>query len=160
MKTKNGYAVFDRFNTHVKDSVRPILERALAQVDTKDLDFVVEEVDMGEIVGESTCVETTHADLPHIVYAKRPKRFGYTRFVKNRKPETSQYVVVILKKKETPQSDDPVYVLITAFIGRKAQPEPWDRAATSQSREFWDTHALVWGSEPVDETTVTTVCPW
>ena len=52
------------------------------------------------------------------------------------------------------------YVLITAFIGAPAVPEPWDRNATAKSREFWDSHALVWGSEPTIPGTETSVCPW
>ncbi len=108
-----------------------------------------------EIVGESVCVTTELRD--QIVYAQRPKRFGLTRFVKNRKPEPCKSVVVILK---TADGQPGAYVLVTAFIGQKAEPEPWDRNATANSREFWNSHALVWGAEPIIEATETPVCPW
>ena len=90
-----------------------------------------------------------------------------TRFVKSRTPEPCSSVVVILKKADRQPG---VYVLITAFIGRKAEPEPWDQRSFSQqsdpaeaerlSREFWAANALVWGSEEVFRGTETNECPW
>jgi hypothetical protein len=79
-----------------------------------------------------------------IVFAKRPGRFGLTRFVKNRKPEPCSKVVVILKKGNYDE-----VVLVTAFVGHRPEPEPWDRNATAKSQAFWSTRALVWGSEPI-----------
>ena len=115
---------------------------------------MVSQVDFDHIVGETTCVVTGPGD--QIIFSQRPKRFGLTRFVMNRKPEPSCSVVVILKKAD--YGDD--YVLITAFVGEKAEPEPWDRNATEKSLAFWSTHALVWGSEPVVPGTETSICPW
>ena len=63
-------------------------------------------------------------------------------------------VVVILKRTE-----EYGYVLLTAFIGKKAEPEPWDRSATEKSVEFWSVRALIWGHEPVVPGTETSECP-
>lgn len=150
----SGQIVVDRYNSHLHESVTALLPEALAKVILKDTQFAVEQVNFDRIVGETTCVETHESD--QIVFAQRPKRFGLSRFVKNRKPETCKSVVVILKKAE----DGDYYVLITAFIGVRPEPEPWDRNATPQSAGFWATHALVWGTEPVVPGTETNRKPW
>lgn len=41
------------------------------------------------------------------------------------------------------------YILLTAYPGQKSEIEPWDPRATPAAEEFWKTHALVWGSEPI-----------
>lgn len=148
----SGQVVVDRYNSHLHPGVKAILPEALAQIHMNGEEFQIHQVDFDRVVGQTTCVETSSKD--EIVYAKRPKRYGYSRFVLNREAEDCSSVVVILKKGED------YYVLITAFIGEKPEPEPWDRNATSQSESFWRNHALIWGSEPVLEHTITRSCPW
>lgn len=155
LKLKSGEEVVDRYNSHLHQSVVPLLPEALAKIETKGRGFLVEEVDFGHLVGESVCVATTSSD--EIVYAKRPKRFGHSRFVKNRKPEPCSSAVVILK---TADGQPGAFVLVTAFIGQKPEPEPWDRNATAKSVEFWNSHALLWESESVIAGTETQKCPW
>jgi len=154
MELKSGEVVVDRFNSHLHQSVRPILAEALSRVESAGRKFFVEEVDFGRPVGETVCVPTGPSD--QIVFAKRPKRFGLSRFVKNRKAEPCSSVVVILKTADGQQG----FVLVTAFIGRRPEPEPWDRNATANSRAFWSSHALVWGSEEIIPGTETEKCPW
>ncbi len=155
---KGGEPVFDRYNSHLHASVAAILPAALAQIDVGGRAFLVEEVDFGRQIGETVCVATGPGD--QIVYAQRPKRFGLTRFVKNRQPEPCSTVVVILKIADGAEAAMGAYVLVTAFIGHKAEPEPWDWNATPNSVAFWSSHALVWGSEPAIPGTETTECPW
>lgn len=150
----SGEPVFDRPNTHLHQGVLALLPEALGRVNLNGDTFAVVEVDFGRVVGETMCVETSGSD--QIVFAKRPKRFGYSRFVRNRNPEPCSSVVVILKKDEV----EDYYVLITAFVGRRPQPEPWDRNATPDSAAFWSSHALVWGSEPIIPGSETNHCPW
>lgn len=152
----SGEEVRDRVDSHVAthQSVHAILAEALKKIHAGGRGFIIEEVQMSRIVGESICVATRPGD--EIVFAKRPNRWGLTRFVRNRTPELSSSVVVILKKAQ----DDNFYILITAFIGAMAPPEPWDRNATSESREFWNTHALVWGCEKTIPGTESLECPW
>lgn len=149
---KGGQKVFDRPNSHLHAGVRELLAEALARVETTAA-FHKEAVDFGRIVGETTCVATSGDD--EVVYAQRPKRAGLTRFVKNRQAEPCSSVVVILKRIE--EWD---YLLITTFIGNLSESEPWDRNATEKSVEFWNTHALIWGSEEVIPGTETSICPW
>lgn len=150
----SGEAVIDRYSSHAHSLPSGILEEALGRIQSSGRCFLVEEVDFGRPIGEAICVRTGPSD--EIVFAKRPRRFGFTRFVKNRLPEVTSSVVVIVKKAD----DYDGFVLITAFSGAKAEPEPWDRNATVKSREFWSSHAIVWGSEETVSGTETSQCPW
>ncbi len=154
-KIKSGEAVVDRYNSHLHSSVLDILPEALGKIESKGRKFLVEEVDLDRIIGETICVATGLGD--QIVFAQRPKRFGLSRFVKNRQAEPCSTVVVILK---TADEQPGTYVLVTAFIGGKPEPELWDKNATPKSRKFWTSHALVWGKEEIIPGTETSVCPW
>ena len=139
----SGEEVTNRPNTHLAEDVRKVLPEALARVRSEGRKFIEEEVEFGHVVGNTICVTTTDKD--QIVWAQRPGRRGQSRFVVGRKPEPTTKLMVVLKW----AADLDRYLLITAFFGAKAEPEPWDRHATSSSKAFWDTHALVWGSTPV-----------
>lgn len=151
---KSGEAVYDRPNSHLHKGVRALLPELLRGFDPRGQRFVVHEHDFGRVVGKTACVPTSGRDA--VVYAFRPKRQGMTRFVKNRQLEPCSSAVFILKRDDY----ESYYVLITAFIGHESGPEPWDVRATDANREFWRTHALVWGSEEVIPGTETCVCPW
>lgn len=157
---KSGEVVVNRHNDHVHstDQMAELLPKALSKIDAKGRNFLVEEVDFGRVIGETICIATGLSD--QILFAQRPKRAGLTRFVMNRVPESCSSLVVILKKAE----GDNLYILITAFIGKSPQPEPWDKNLTNEAREksleFWATHALIWGEEVVIPGTEITLCPW
>lgn len=148
--------VVDRAASHIHETAAAFLAPTLARIEPRDRKFLVETVEFDFIVGETICVATGAGD--QIVYAQRPGRRGLSRFVKNRKPEPTNAVSVVLKKND--RGDGDYYVLITAWCGHAAEPEPWDRNATEKSVAFWNSHALVWGSEPTIPGTETTVCPW
>lgn len=139
----NGEKVFDREVSHVhyNQSLETYLSQALSRIEPVGKDFIIESIDFGEIIGGSNCVETTDKD--EIVFAQRPKRQGLTRFVKHREKEPTSELTIILKK----VIDG--YEVVTAFMGPRAEPEPWDKNATEDSIQFWGNHALVWGSEEV-----------
>lgn len=163
-KLKSGEAVADRFHSHLHEGVVRLLPDALAKINSEGREFLVDVVGFDQPIGETTCVATAAGD--QVIYAKRPKRWGHSRFVLNRTPESCSSLVVILKAGGN--GDD--YVLITAFVGHRPQPEPWDQRAFAQqpnpqeaerlSREFWAQRALVWGSEPTIPGTETAECPW
>lgn len=141
----SGEPVYDHAESHVRDhgTVEPLLAEAIERIQSLDREIIVDEIDFGRVIGENNCVRTEPGD--DIVYAKRPKRKGVTRFVRNRKPEPTTKVTMVLTK-------DPdyfgAYKILTAFLGDRAEPEPWDPAATARSIRFWNTHALAWGSCP------------
>lgn len=151
----SGQLVIDRPQSHLHEGVLKILSEALSRVNLTTEQFSVVQVDFDQVVGETVCIVTNDED--EIVFAQRPRRFGLSRFVKNRAPEPCSSVCVILKRAEDRLN---TYVLITAFIGVCPQPEPWDRNADEKSLEFWSSHALVWGSEEVITGTETTERPW
>lgn len=150
----SGEDVYDRWNSHLHDSATGVLSEALRKTSSDERIFFIEEVDMGCKIGLSVCVPTNESS--DIVYAVRVGRDGHSRMVRNQNPLPCDSIVVILKWIE----DEGFYILITAFIGKVTEPEPWDRNATERSREFWNSHALVWGQEPVIEGTETSQCPW
>ncbi len=167
--TKDGRTVVDRPNSHVHLGARygTHLKDALARIAVAGRKFVVEEVDFGQPIGQSVCVATTPVD--EIIFAQREGRVGLTRFVKNRVPEACSSLCLILKQGDGRGGCDEM-ALVTAFVGRKPEPEPWDTRAFAQAensveaearaRSFWASHALVWGSEPIIKESETQVCPW
>lgn len=152
--TKDGCVVFDRPNSHYHVDLM-LLAEAISRVALHGKSFVTECVDFGRMIGTSDCVATVSGD--DIVFAQRKGRAGLTRFVTNRTAEPCSSVVVVLKRRE---EDSHSYILITAFVGAVAEPEPWDKKATPASQAFWSNHALVFGSQPTLPETLTKICPW
>ena len=151
--TQDAFAVFDRPSSH-HHLGSELLAEALGRITLDGRPFVKERVDFGRIIGTTDCVATTAQD--RISFSQRDGRAGPTRFVHNREPEPWTGVIIILKR----MSGDEGYLLITAFVGTAAEPEPWDRNATPAAFDFWSNHALVWGSCQVVPGTETTRCPW
>lgn len=152
-RTSDGAVVINRPNSHLHNDISSVLIDALLRVHTAGRSFIDEEVDFGHVIGRSSCVNTCSDDC--IVFAQRPNRKGLTRFVLDKETEPTTKVMIVLKQTDNPS----VYVLITAFIGCRAELEPWDTRATPKSLSFWQRKALVWG-EPIVKGTATTKYPW
>lgn len=152
----SGEKVIIRSTSHIHDN--PELEThlipALQKIESNKQNFIEGEVDFGEIIGKTRCVATSSSD--EIVFAMRPKRKGYTRFVKNREPEPTSKLTVILTKDR--QTGD--YLVLTTYVGPKAEPEPWDYRATGNAITFWCNHALIYGTEPMVDGTETLEPKW
>ena len=149
MRTKNGKMVKDRERSHLEDHPvdEAILAEAISQIDTQRWKFLVEQVDFPRPVGVSLCVGTgtDEEEGARIYYKTRPQRFGPTRFIRGVEPPPCSSVVVILKAADCrhPSWQGEDYILITAFVGEKSHPEPWDRNATPEAIEWWRTHAMI-----------------
>ena len=152
-RTADGAVVMNRPNSHLHHDIEDIISEALSRVDTHKRPFLEVVVDFGEIIGETCCVSTSFKDC--VVFAQRPNRKGLTRFVLDKDKVPTTKAMVVLKKTAT----DNEYVLITAYVGGKAEVEPWDPRATPASLAFWQGNALVWG-EPIVKGTATTEYPW
>lgn len=111
------------------------------------------EQDMGRSVGHESIVETSTNDT--ILYAQRTKDTTYTRFVKNGKPEATQYITMVLKR-----DDEGEYELVDAWIGRLTPPRPGSQHENAASKTYWQTHAYVLDGESVQSKTVTKECPY
>ena len=108
---------------------------------------------MGEEVGTTDLVETTDGD--EIVYALRPRRDVYSRFVKNKAPVPTSWITVVLQK-----ASDTEYDLHTAFVGHNTPSFPGGDYLPEQAWDFWSKHALVWGPQEVIPGTEMSQCPW
>lgn len=140
--------------THFQDS--PMLfdavKKALPLIEL-DEEKVRVEIDTGEVVGMSDLVETHPGD--EIVYAMRPYRDRYSRFVKNRLAEQTTWIVLSFERLNQEQ-----YKLHTAFVGRLTPSFPGGDFLPEMSKEFWSKHALVWGNQEVIPGSETDSCPW
>lgn len=116
-------------------------------------------VDMGRIVGTCDVVEVD--DIDEIVYGVRKNRTeeGHVPFTKTREPKPCCSVAVVLDRK-TPD----LYELSSAWIGTygEDEDEPFPNApdANERSKDFWNKHAFVWGSQEIQPGTLLLDCPW
>lgn len=156
--TKNGIEVYlDTEHSHALTHFarHPKLADAVNKV-VADLEITEDstriESEMDEVVGTTDLVETSDQD--EIVYALRPLRSIYSRFVKNKEPTPSKWITIHIKKQRG------VYTLYTAFVGRSTPSFPGGDYLPEQSKEFWSRHALVWGSQEIVPGSETTICPW
>jgi hypothetical protein len=129
--TSDGAKVFERHWPY--HDVNPLfLVQAITRARVDGSPFAVLVVELDEPVGMTECVETAPNDF--IAYAVRlNRREGHTRFVLNRFPEPSSKMTLILKRLGPAKND---YVLVTAYVGERHQPEPFDPAATERSWDF------------------------
>lgn len=161
-KLEDGTPVFDRGGkTHIQPRVRPLLSEALRRTRSYP-DHAVVTVDFGRVIGFSTCVETRLSDP--VVYAIREHRAGHSRLAPNLPPiNTSLTTLVLLRKGES-------CILISAWIGPKAEPEPWDtkafyhesdpKEAFQRSLAFWHNHALIGRYFQINHGSEVRRCPW
>ena len=152
--TADGINVYDRPYSHLTEHVDvtpELLKEALAKI-TQVTDNEKHIVDMGRKIGMTTCVPVTDED--DIVYVIRKNRKGPTPMVRGRKGIDCNNMVVILKRAVDDEGE--YFILITAYIGEGAEPEPWDRrfevdkTGYDEAVEFWNTHALVYDPEVVE----------
>lgn len=115
-------------------------------------DKVAIEKNLGRVIGETSLIETSDQD--EIVYAKRLHREKFTRFVKHKTVQPTNFVTVILHKKDTG------YDLWSAWCGRLVPTSPGGDDEMPKSQGFWGQHALVYDETIIQPGTVTTRCPW
>jgi hypothetical protein len=158
-QTRNGVAVYvDLVKSQAARAIaqQPYLlghdKEALQNTTAKGPQLHVEQ-NMGRPIGYSFVVETKSSDT--ILYAQLVHDTVFTRFVKNGKPLASQHLTMILSR-----DDDGTYELHDTWIGHINPPRPGSDNETTESREYWDTHAFVLDGQPVQLRTVTKVCPY
>jgi hypothetical protein len=159
-KTKNGCDVYvdttaSHAATHLKDhpELFGYMQEILSGYEAKE-EVIRFETNLGRVVGMMDLVETT--DVDDVFYAKRPNREKYTRFVRNREPETTRFVTIELRKKF-----DTEFEVFTAYVGGLTPSLPFGKDDPNEvNREFWAKHALVTGKQEFLPETVTIECPW
>jgi len=157
--TKNGHSIwFDSQTSHAATHFdeNPELPRHIKDI-LSDLsptdDGIYEEIKFDHPIGMTDLVTTDNTD--DIVYARRAGREVYTRFTKSRQPVSTDTITIWLVR--LPSGD---YDLASAWFGTKVPSFPGDEWEVPESKEFWKTHALVWGRQATIKETETTDCPW
>ncbi len=157
--SKNGKKVWhdpveSHASTHIAKTSQ-LLEEIKGLIPSLDLEGerIRDNVELDSVIGKTGLVETTDDD--EVVYALRPKRQAYSRFVKGKEPQETRWMTFDIRK-----SDEDNYYIYTVFVGKDTPSFPGGEHLPEQSRDFWSKHALVWGSQEVLEDTVTTDCPW
>ena len=157
--THNGKAVYvDLVNSpaamtisqqpHLANMVKEVLQQT--RVDTPDMYI---EQDMQRQIGYDTVVTTSETD--HIFYAKLLRDKEYSRFVKNGKPQATQFLSIVLHCDE-----DGDYELRETWIGKQRPPRPEAADTTAESRAFWETHAFALEGQQFQPRTLTRTCPY
>lgn len=114
---------------------------------------IVIEQNMGHDIGTADVVATTDKDT--IYYALPVKSNVYSRFAKNRYPQASSVLTVILER-----DADGNYEVTDAWIGGNHPAFPGDTHETTESKEFWLTHALVHDAQVIQSRSLTKTCPY
>lgn len=144
-KDKRGVLVFNRHSSHLHCDIEDV-KHAISLLQLEG-NFIKTTYQFDDRFGFSECVETTDSDK--ILYERRPKRDGVTRFVLDREPIKTNILSLILFKRKN------YYVLATAFWGGISEPEIWDEKAflkdkrgyhiaKEKSLQFWSRHALIY----------------
>ncbi len=136
--------------THIHDGTEPLLQIVFEQIQDINHEFLEVEHQFPSIIGKTTCVETNDDDI--ILYAIRNDRKGHSRFVLNREPVDTQSLSIVLKRISK------YYLIITSYLGKLAQTEPYDQKATQDSIEFWSRHAFIFENEIIIPYSETNIC--
>lgn len=129
-----------------------LLKELLENTTVSRPEMIIEK-DMGRVIGTTDIVQTTEKDI--VVYAQRLGEETFTPFVKNRQPDTSTYLSLILK--QTPAKN---YELWDVWIGQFTPVVPGHEEEVPESIPYWEEHAFIWGSRLVQPRTVTRDCPY
>jgi len=158
-QTRNGIAVYvdliqSRAAKHIAQQphLLGLIAEALRQTTLRGANAMIEH-DMGRAIGYNFVVKTAPTD--GVFYAQLLREDTYTRFVKNGKPLSTQYLSMVLHR----NSDDS-YELNDAWIGRLSPARPGTADETAESKAYWADHAIILGNESLQLRTVTKVCPY
>lgn len=88
-----------------------------------------------EFPGPSLMIKTTESD--EVFYARREGKSGYSRFVRNRTPHSTNVFTMIIERR------DRMAQIIAAYHGYRSHPEPYDSKATKEAIVYWRNHALI-----------------
>lgn len=152
--SKDGCVITDQLNSHVHGDLTKRLSSITKRISCNERNYFYEKLCYPTIIGKSSCVPITWED--EIVYAKRKGRMVYSKFVKNRMLIPTDCISIFLMKKQD------IYLIKTCYYGEYTPIDEFDNSDNSSEERFsfWNNHALVFGSEPIDVRTITSTCPW
>ena len=143
--------IIDSRLSHVHGDLKKRLQTIIGRIRCGHRNYFYETVIFKDIIGKSNCVTVSWED--EIVYAKREGRNKYSKFVKNRDGEPTNSVSIFLMRKQE------FYIIKSCYYGNLKESDPSNEGIEGYET-FWLNHALVFGSEPIDQKTITSVCPW
>lgn len=133
----------------LKSLAKEILSQSLLEGRT-----LLFEHDMGRIVGNTDLVTNGVGD--EIVFAKRKNRNTFTSFNKSKTSQPCSLVTLALESINENQ-----YELVSAWVGTvQSPPFPGDKAEKPESKDYWLSHSLAWGTQEIQEGSETPDCPW
>jgi len=159
-RTRNGNAVYvdlvqSQAATHIAQQPRlfGLVREALQEITAEGPEMRIEK-DMGRSIGYNFVVETTEKDT--VMYAQFVRDNIYTRFVKNGKPLTTQYLTMILHR-----DDEDNYELHDTWVGRLSPPRPGSKDENTDSKPYWENHAFILETQQsLQLRTLTKECPY
>ncbi len=114
---------------------------------------IIIEHDMGRNIGTTDIVSTGSND--NIYYAQPVKTEAFSRFAKNRYPQPSNTLTVIVE-----QDEEGNYEVSDTWIGPYCPAFPGAKDETADSKTYWKTHALVHDARTIQSKSVTKNCPY
>ncbi len=151
-RSRDNYIVADRPKSHVHCDLTKRLQYIIGNVSCDGHNHVYQVIQFPHKIGYLNCVKVDWRD--EIVYAKREGRDYYSKFVKNREPQQSNFVTLILDKVQG------IYLIKSCFTGNMPEMEPDLENKNNFHKPFWQDHALIYGKEPIVPETETSINPW
>lgn len=151
---KSGEQVYNRDSTHVDKVIKDLVLGVLPSIESNDEVHFEKSITFPNNIGICRVVRATFND--QIYYAVRKNRKGYSRIVKGKEGEQSNILFLVLHKYP---EDGTKYVLITAYIGDRAGPEPYDKYCMPSDKEYWLNNAFVEELVEIDNNTITNIPP-
>ncbi|HEY1645358.1 MAG TPA: hypothetical protein VGF75_03140 [Candidatus Saccharimonadales bacterium] len=114
---------------------------------------IVIERDMGRNIGTTDIVSTSDEDS--IYYAQPVKTEAFSRFAKNRYPQQSKKLTIIIV-----QDAEGNYEIRDTWVGPYCPAFPGAKDESSDSKKYWQTHALVHDAQTIQSKSITRDCPY
>jgi len=112
------------------------------------------ECDMGRPVGYDFAIKTSSNDA--VFYAQLQKDTVYTRFIKNGKPQPTNFISMVMHRSKI----DASYLVTDIQIGHLMPPKPGSTKETAASKKYWLEHALIYRDQPHQTRSLTKTCPY
>lgn len=151
-RSRDGYVVTDRRYSHIHRDLEKRLKTLIGRIDCEGNDRVSKVIPWQTLENVQNCIKVTPLD--EFIYAKRVGRTTYARFVKNKKCENADRISIILEKEQS------LYIITTCYYGELPEDVYDYEENLTNNYSYWRKHAFVWGTELIQEDTVTTRNPW
>jgi hypothetical protein len=140
--TKAGVPVYDRHNSHIHGDIVGLIKQIVETIENV-VSFEPIAYRFNRVIGKTLCVKRKEGD--QVIMMNRFRRRGSSPIVLNREPEDCNTLTIVLMEVDDVDLGK-IYILLTAYIGEPAPPEPWDEKVKDidYSIDFWSKHALIW----------------